>query len=154
MAFPIRKRTVMLAALVGCFIGVSAYTFEFAQGFSYFSNSPKTCVNCHIMRSEYDSWTKASHHAVANCVDCHLPHDFVGKYLAKASNGYHHSKAFTLQDFHEPIMIKEANARILQANCLRCHGELVHSIVSGSTTARTAVTCVHCHSSVGHGPLR
>jgi cytochrome c nitrite reductase small subunit len=47
-----------------------------------------------------------------------------------------HSKAFTLQDFHEPIMIKADNARILQANCLRCHGEFVHDIVSGSTRDR------------------
>ena len=44
------------------------------------------------------------------------------KYLAKASNGWHHSKGFTLEDFHEPIMIKPVNARILQESCLKCHG--------------------------------
>ena len=49
--------------------------------------------------------------ATASCVDCHLPHDFVGKYLAKADNGYHHSKGFTLQDFHEPILIKAEERR-------------------------------------------
>jgi len=89
--------------------------------------------------------------AAAGCVDCHLPHDLVGKYRAKASNGYHHSKGFTLQDFHEPIQIKPKNAAILQAACLRCHGDFVHDIVSGATTDRDAVTCVHCHRGVGHG---
>ena len=104
------------------------------------------------MNDKYDSWTKASHHAAARCVDCHLPHSLVPKLIAKADNGWHHSKGFTLEDFHEPIMIKEHNAKILQENCLVCHGALVHSIVAGSTTAEDAVNCIHCHRHVGHGP--
>jgi cytochrome c nitrite reductase small subunit len=87
---------------------------------------------------------------MATCVDCHLPHTFIEKYIAKAENGYHHSKGFTLQDFHEPIMIKEKNSRILQDNCIRCHGDLVHGLAAGR--AREAVNCVHCHDAVGHGP--
>jgi cytochrome c nitrite reductase small subunit len=88
---------------------------------------------------------------VAGCVDCHLPHDFVAKYIAKADNGYRHSRAFTFMDFHEPIMITSRNARALQGNCLRCHGDFVHDIVRGSTTRADAVTCVHCHRGAGHG---
>jgi len=145
------NRGVALAALVGVLAGVSGFTFRYAEGLSYMSSDPLVCKNCHIMNEQYDSWRKGSHHAVAGCVDCHLPTDFVGKYLAKASNGYHHSKGFTLQDFHEPIMIKPVNSQILQDNCLRCHGALVHEIVRGSTTGRDAVRCVHCHRSVGHG---
>ena len=60
----------------------------YAEGASYFSTNPQSCANCHIMREQYDSWQKASHHANAKCIDCHLPHDFVGKYVAKAENGY------------------------------------------------------------------
>jgi cytochrome c nitrite reductase small subunit len=103
------------------------------------------------MNPEYDSWVKSSHHIVAGCVDCHLPHSLVPKLWAKAVNGYHHSKGFTFQDFHEPIMIKPHNSRILQEACLGCHSGLVHDIVAGSTTDESAVTCVHCHRSVGHG---
>jgi cytochrome c nitrite reductase small subunit len=143
---------VALAIALGISLGLGGYTFYYAQGLSYFSTDPAACVNCHIMRDEYDSWNRSSHHAVAGCVDCHLPHKFVPKYLAKASNGWHHSKGFTLQDFHEPIMIKPANAAILQESCLNCHGEFVHQIVAGSTSARDAVSCVHCHNNVGHGP--
>ncbi len=149
-----RKLQIALAVLLGVFMGVGVFTFHFAEGLSYFSSDPVACVNCHIMNDEFASWQKGPHHGSAKCVDCHLPHEMVPKLAAKSANGYHHSKGFTLQDFHEPIMIKPGNARILQANCLRCHGDLVHQIVSGSTTDRDAVQCVHCHSSVGHGPLK
>ena len=112
----------LLGVAVGVLAGVGGYTFLYAEGLSYMSSDPQACVNCHIMRPQYDSWQKSSHHDVAKCVDCHLPHDFIGKYIAKAENGWHHSKGFTLQDFHEPIMIKPKNAAILQANCLACSG--------------------------------
>ena len=146
-----RKHLLVLAALVGAVFGMGGFTFHYAEGLSYFSTDPRACKNCHIMNEQYASWSKGPHHAAAGCVDCHLPHDFVGKYVAKAENGYHHSKGFTLQDFHEPILIKPKNARILQSSCLRCHEDFVHDIVRGSTTAEDAVTCVHCHRGVGHG---
>ncbi|GJM44738.1 MAG: hypothetical protein DHS20C21_15800 [Gemmatimonadota bacterium] len=141
-----------MAVAVGVLVGAGGFTFRYAEGLSYFSTDPAACANCHIMQTQYDSWQKASHHTVARCVDCHLPHDFVGKYLAKASNGYHHSKGFTFQDFHEPIRIKPGNSAILQANCLGCHNDMVHNLVAGVTTDVDAVSCVHCHRDVGHGP--
>jgi cytochrome c nitrite reductase small subunit len=147
----LRREVLLLAIALGTFIGIGAFTFHYAEGLSYFSTDPRACKNCHIMNEQYASWTKGPHHAHAKCIDCHLPHDFVGKYLAKASNGYHHSKGFTFQDFHEPIMIKQRNADILQDNCVRCHADFVHDIVRGSTTAEEAIRCVHCHRNVGHG---
>ena len=135
-------------------LGLGLFTFIYAEGFSYFGSDPKSCAHCHIMNPEYDSWVKGSHHGVAKCVDCHLPQALVPKLVAKGLNGYHHSKGFTFQDFHEPIMIKPRNSQILQDACLRCHGGLVHDIVAGSTTDRDAVRCVHCHDSVGHGSAR
>jgi cytochrome c nitrite reductase small subunit len=106
------------------------------------------------MRDPYDSWQKASHHAVATCVECHLPTTFVAKYLAKAENGFWHSKGFTLQDFHEPIRIKPKNRMLLQENCVRCHGELVREIAAPGEPESAAVRCVTCHVQVGHGPAR
>ena len=143
--------TLVLAIVVGTFVGLGGVTFRYAEGLSYFSTDPKACANCHIMRPQYDGWQKASHHTSASCVDCHLPDTFFAKYAAKASNGWHHSKGFTLQDFEEPIRIKEANAAILQANCTRCHESTVQAIVSGSRADRDAMQCVHCHAAVGHG---
>ena len=139
------------AALLGAVAGLGAYTFMYAEGLSYFSTDPTACANCHIMKSQYDSWQKGSHHGTAACVDCHLPIDFFAKYMAKASNGYHHSKGFTFQDFHEPILIKEGNSHILQENCLRCHKDMVSEMLAGATSDKDAVRCVKCHADVGHG---
>jgi cytochrome c nitrite reductase small subunit len=144
-------RTVLAAVLSGILVGVGAFTFHYAEGFSYFKTDPEACANCHIMRPQLDSWRKSSHHIAAVCVDCHLPHDFLGKYIAKADNGYRHSKGFTLQDFHEPILIGPRNGRILQENCLRCHDGLVHDIGVTRHGEPGAVPCVHCHPGVGHG---
>lgn len=152
LAFDTNTIRLIIALGAGAIAGTGLFTFRYAEGLSYFSAEPKACANCHIMNDQYDSWSKASHHAAARCVDCHLPHALLPKLIAKADNGWHHSKSFTLEDFHEPIMIKEHNAKILQENCLVCHGEFVHSIVAGSTSADDAVSCLHCHLHVGHGP--
>ena len=141
----------LLPGAVGLLLGLGAYTFHFAEGLSYFSTNPAACANCHIMQSQYDSWQKSSHHGAAGCVDCHLPHTFIDKYVAKAENGYHHSTGFTFQDFHEPIMIKEKNSRILQHNCVNCHDELVGDLAPAAHPGGGDIQCVHCHSSVGHG---
>ena len=159
------KVGLVLAALVGILAGVGGFTFQYAEGLSYLSNDAKTCSNCHIMNDQFDSWRKGPHRAVASCNDCHVPPQFFSKYLAKGRNGYHHSMGFTLQSsrpdepdarrvFEEPIRIKLTNSQILQDNCLRCHGDLVHEVVRGSTWADDAIRCVHCHASVGHGARR
>lgn len=146
------RRTLYVATVTaGAALGLGAYTFQYAEGLSYFSTDPRACANCHIMNDEYASWSHGPHHTAAGCVDCHLPQEFVPKYLAKASNGYYHSKGFTLEDFHEPIQIKPSNSSILQDNCLRCHGDFVHDIVAGNKSEDDAVTCVHCHRGAGHG---
>lgn len=145
---PSAPAALVLAVLVGLLAGIGGFTFLYAEGFSYMSDDPRVCVNCHIMQPQYDSWQKASHHGVAVCVDCHLPHGFIGKYLAKAENGFHHSKAFTFQDFHEPIMMTAKNSRILEDNCVNCHGSLMHEQLAAGE-----VSCVHCHRSVGHGAM-
>jgi cytochrome c nitrite reductase small subunit len=142
---------LLVAISIGVFLGLGAFTMHYAEGLSYFSTDPKACANCHIMQPQFDSWQKASHHGVATCVQCHLPSDFVAKYIAKAENGYYHSKGFTLQDFDEPIKIKASNAQILQNNCLSCHGDLTQEMVHGATRGSDAVQCVHCHAGVGHG---
>jgi cytochrome c nitrite reductase small subunit len=141
-----------LSMLGGALLGLGSFTFLYGEGISYFSTDPTACVNCHIMQPQYDSWQKASHHTVARCVDCHLPHEIGPKLVAKSDNGYRHSMAFTFQDFHEPIRITERNARILQDNCIACHDEVVHPLIAGSTSLEDAVKCVHCHADVGHGP--
>jgi cytochrome c nitrite reductase small subunit len=144
---------IVLSVLLGLFFGIGAYTFYYAHGYSYLLDDPQACMNCHIMRPQFDGWQHSSHKAVATCNDCHTPHALLPKYLVKTENGYYHSQAFTLQNFREPIRIRERNARVLQANCLRCHGEFVLE-VAGPGTEIDEVHCVRCHAGVGHGPVR
>jgi cytochrome c nitrite reductase small subunit len=146
-----RYLPVVLAVLIGVVAGIGGYTFRYAKGLSYFKTDPRACVNCHIMQPEYDAWKASSHHQVTVCIDCHLPHAFVPKYLAKAENGWRHGEKFTTQDFVEPIVVQAKGREILQENCLRCHGDLVHEIVGVSPEAREDLPCTHCHSGVGHG---
>lgn len=141
-----------LSALMGMLLGLGGYTLNYAGATSYLSSDPKACVSCHIMREQYDGWQKGAHHANATCNDCHLPHDFVGKYLGKMDHGYRHSKAFTLQDFHEPIRITPGDLTIVQQNCVRCHEGLVSEIVGHQDNVLQMINCVQCHSAAGHGP--
>lgn len=141
-----------LALGLGLLVGLVGFTFYYAEGAAYLSNDPKACVNCHVMRDQYDGWQKSSHHAVATCNDCHTPHALVPKYLAKMENGFWHSKGFTLQDFHEPIRIKPKNKMILQENCVGCHGGLVSELLNHAGDEQQVVDCVKCHADVGHGP--
>ena len=145
------KSMLLLAVVIGILLGLGGFTFHYGEGLSYFSKNPAACMNCHIMRPQFDSWQKSSHHNLATCVDCHLPHDILGKYIAKAENGFNHSKAFTLQNFHEPIQITKKNSRILQKNCIECHRTFVHELVSDNRIGSNSMNCVHCHRSVGHG---
>jgi cytochrome c nitrite reductase small subunit len=149
--FGVTPGTLLLSILLGILAGVGAFTLHYAEGLSYLSRDPEACANCHIMQAQFDSWQKSSHHEVATCADCHLPSGFVRQYLAKAENGYRHSAAFTLQNFHEPIQITERNGRILQESCIECHRDFTHNLVEGSTTDPDAVRCVHCHLAAGHG---
>jgi cytochrome c nitrite reductase small subunit len=150
---------LLLAVALGGLAGVGGYTFSYAKGLSYLSTDPRACVNCHIMQREYDGWQKASHHVSAVCVDCHLPHEFVPKYLAKAENGWRHGKLFTTGGFVEPIEVKPAGRKILEDNCVRCHAALTaemrgHGTTSEATTSesqRGELSCLHCHATVGHG---
>lgn len=142
----------VLAVLAGAALGLGIVTLGYADGLAYLSDDPRACANCHIMSEQFDGWQKGPHHAVATCNDCHVPHDFVGKWLSKGLNGFHHSRAFTLQNFHEPIQITERNADALQASCVHCHADLVGHLLTARREADDAVRCVHCHRGVGHGP--
>ncbi|MBK9187506.1 MAG: cytochrome c nitrite reductase small subunit [Phycisphaerales bacterium] len=142
---------VLLGCVVGVAVGMGVYTFDYAEGMSYMSNDPTACVNCHIMQEQYNGWQHGSHHAAATCNDCHVPVDLLGKYATKIEHGYRHSKAFTLDDFAEPIRITPSSLTVVHNNCIRCHGEYVSQIISHSAKDADAVYCVQCHSTVGHG---
>jgi len=137
-----------IAILSGLVLGLGAYTFVYAKGYSYLSNNPAACANCHVMHEQHDGWLKSSHRSVATCNDCHTPHDLVGKYSTKALNGFFHSLAFTSGNYPDAIEIKERNRRVTEAACRYCHEDVVLAMDGPHQTRK--VSCLRCHSTVGH----
>jgi cytochrome c nitrite reductase small subunit len=143
---------VLLAAcLVAIPAGIGAFTFVYAKGFAYLSTDPRACANCHIMNEQYDAWLKSGHRHVAGCIDCHLPHAGLAKWVAKADHGFRHSAAFTLQNFKEPIEITPRDRRLVQVNCVRCHADFVHAVLGSPAPRGAELDCLHCHGRAGHG---
>jgi len=141
--------SVVLTVMIGVLCGVGTFTFGYGKGASYLSKNPNACANCHVMQDHFDSWQHSSHQHVAVCADCHLPHDPIGKLVTEGDNGFFHSLAFTLDNFHDPIQIKPRNRRVTQGACLHSHESLVHDMLPDDPTGEM-LACVHCHRDVGH----
>ncbi|MGE4296138.1 MAG: cytochrome c nitrite reductase small subunit [Campylobacterales bacterium] len=150
----LRFKTAVAALLIvaaGWLLGSGVYTFWYAKGFSYLSDKPEACANCHVMNNVYEGWSKGGHQHVATCNDCHVPHNFAGKWWTKAQNGYHHAYAFTLKELPSVLEATAGSKAIAQNNCIRCHGELAgHAISATLNPQADALSCIHCHRSVGH----
>lgn len=142
-----------VAAAIGILGGLGTFTVGYGNGLSYLTNDPTACANCHVMQDHFDAWVKSSHRNVAGCNDCHLPHNFVGKWITKADNGFFHALAFTTGDFHEPIQIKARNRRVTQGACLQCHSDFANALLPAEYGGDMQL-CVHCHSDVGHAGRR
>jgi len=98
------------------------------------------------MNDNYASWRVSSHRTVP-CNDCHIPHDFVRKYAAKAENGFRHSWAFTFADV-QALRITARDSRNLQENCVRCHAASVDRILKSGDVKN--LNCSRCHRGSGH----
>lgn len=134
----------------GVVVGLGVYTFQYAEGISYLSNDPKACINCHVMRENYLSWRKGPHREAAACNDCHVPHGFPAKWIAKAQNGWNHSVEFTFQSYKKPIRIKPHNQRLVRDNCVRCHGAQLAGMPDHPVRPADDVSCTDCHTGIGH----
>lgn len=141
---------ISLAVSLGLALGLIAYTFHYAKGSSYLTNDPAACMNCHVMKEQYDGWSRSSHRTAATCNSCHAPSGFVGKYVSKAENGFWHSFAFTTGRFKDHIRIKPRNLAIVEQSCRNCHQGVIHSIEPGGREPSQRLSCVNCHSGVGH----
>jgi cytochrome c nitrite reductase small subunit len=141
---------VVMAML--CFIiGFSLFTFVSAEGYSYLSDDPAACVNCHVMTDEYSAWGHSSHARVATCNDCHGAHEnILAKYYVKGLNGFRHSFAFTFGTYEEVITITEFNQNVVNNSCLHCHENIVSMIAPNHADAPS---CITCHTGIGH-PIR
>jgi cytochrome c nitrite reductase small subunit len=147
-----RSVPILIATTLGILIAITGYTFVYARGFSYLTNDPAACANCHIMQNHYNARLTSSHKAVAVCNDCHTPPGLVPKYLTKAINGINHSLAFTTGRFPEPLRITARNENATELACRKCHHDIVAAIdPAGEGAGREErLSCIRCHSTVGH----
>ena len=140
---------LFVAIIGGALIAIGGYTFVYAKGYSYVTNDPAACANCHVMENHYRAWTKSSHRAVAVCNDCHTPPGLAPKYVTKGINGFNHSLAFTTGRFPEPLRITPRNFDVTEQACRKCHADIVDAI-EGPNAGRNRLSCIRCHSTVGH----
>jgi len=61
--------TIVVAVVVGVVVGLGAYTFVYAKGYSYLTINPAACANCHVMQAQYEAWMNSS------CKNPDLTHD-------------------------------------------------------------------------------
>lgn len=143
--------------LSGVMTGLGLLILYISNAFSYLSDQPETCMNCHVMTPQYATWQRSSHREVATCNDCHVPQDnFFNKYLFKAQDGMRHATIFTMRWEPQVIEIKEAGKKAVQDNCIRCHVDLIERVWSDDMTYlnrhyKSGRPCWDCHRETPHG---
>jgi cytochrome c nitrite reductase small subunit len=161
----VKTRKLLVVSSIFAFvaaIGFLIYTLNISKASSYLTSDYKACINCHVMNTQYATWQHSSHASVAACADCHLPHDGVQKYIAKAKDGFNHAVAFTFNRYQNAIVISDDGARRVQDNCISCHAGLASVISLNSDinhryddlTVDTGRRCWECHKEVPHGKVR
>lgn len=146
----------LMFSLAGLIVGLGLYTVYVSRAWSYLSDDPAVCVNCHVMGPYYQSWQKSSHAVWATCNDCHVPHDnLVNQYAFKAVDGLYHSAVFTVGGQPQVIRAREASSRVIMENCVRCHSPLVTEFVKMNIDYREVLeggkkACWDCHTQVPH----
>ncbi|MBS1518627.1 MAG: cytochrome c nitrite reductase small subunit [Bacteroidetes bacterium] len=145
---------VSVIIVSGVMTGMILWILYVGNAASYLSDKPETCINCHVMNTQYASWRVSSHANVATCNDCHVPQDnFVRKYLFKASDGLRHSTIFTLRLEPQTIRIKSMGAGVVQENCKRCHQNLIDHTNLRTEENDGERKCWSCHEETPHGTV-
>ncbi|MBL7219006.1 MAG: cytochrome c nitrite reductase small subunit [Phycisphaerae bacterium] len=139
-----------ICVFVGLAIGATVITARLGNTASYLSDSPETCMNCHVMTDAYASWQRGSHGRVAVCTDCHVPHSNpIAKLAFKGADGLKHSYVFTARSEPQVLRLSAGAIPVVQANCLRCHSNHFKMIRLAAPSERK---CWDCHSNV-HGEV-
>ncbi|MDH6304763.1 cytochrome c nitrite reductase small subunit [Parabacteroides sp. PF5-5] len=155
---PTKQWKLLAIVLLGVACGLGAYTVYASRAWSYLSDEPATCVNCHIMAPYYATWSHSSHGRDATCNDCHVPQDnFVNKWFFKGKDGLRHAAVFTMRGEPQVMQAIDESSEVIMNNCIRCHTQLntefvktgqvdYHDVKMGEGKA-----CWDCHREVPHG---
>ena len=142
---------VIIYSLAGIAAGTGLLLVRISNAMSYASNSPETCMNCHVMTDAYVSWQRGSHGRVTVCNDCHVPHDnILAKSAFKAMDGTKHSYVFTLRQEPQVLQLSKGAVPVVQQNCVRCHINQFEMIRLSDSTQQQ---CWSCHNNI-HGSVQ
>jgi len=108
------------------------------------SESPIFCAGCHVMEQQFEAWAHAGAHRRKQCVDCHLPNENAAlHYFWKSVDGMKDVVLFYSGMAKERATISAHGAKVVQANCVRCHSPAVEFIDQDRK-------CWECHRRLPH----
>lgn len=139
---------------MGVALGMGLFVFHISRAASYLSDAPETCMNCHVMATQYVTWQHSSHASVATCNDCHVPHDSpLAHYAFKAKDGLWHATVFTMRWEPQVIRLSKGAVPVVENNCRRCHANVIEHVALTEHQPGD-LRCWDCHREVPHGTVR
>lgn len=155
---PTRGWKIFAVITLGVICGLGIFTVYASRAWSYASNDPATCVNCHVMGPYYATWQHSSHSRNTVCNDCHVPQDNIFReYYFHAKDGLRHATVFTLGMEPQAPQAIPASQAVIMENCIRCHTQLNTEFVKTGTQTFKMIqenngkACWDCHRDVPHG---
>jgi cytochrome c nitrite reductase small subunit len=135
-----KYRLIIGAAAIMLIAGAAAL-----PGYMKKTATPDYCSSCHVMADQYEDWFYTGRHKQVACVECHLPNDnFARHYFWKGYDGMKDVFFFYSGLVADPVHSSSHARRTVQANCLRCHEEMVSRI------STEGVQCWDCHRKLFH----
>lgn len=170
------KLLILMFVAIGALVGLSlSYLTYYAMDETSDQNF---CVVCHEMDPMVIAYRDDVHGgkgrlgARAKCVDCHLPHDYLIKYMfTKARNGLVEG---AIHFFGDPDSIdwqknlKHRQNYVFDNGCLECHTNILdtslanppkmaqkmHKHYQSLLGTSKEIKCASCHFDAGHKGLR
>ncbi len=140
--------------LLGITAGLGLFVLHISRAVSYLGDDSETCMNCHVMATEYVSWQHSSHARVASCHDCHVPHtSLAAEYTFAAKDGLWHATVFTMRWEPQAIRLSAGAVPVVEDNCRRCHAQVIAD-VAPAVHQQGDLRCWQCHREVPHGSVR
>jgi cytochrome c nitrite reductase small subunit len=154
LRFLSRRLRMPCFLMLGVAAGMGLFVLHISRADSYLSDAPETCMNCHVMTTQYVTWQHGSHAGVATCNDCHVPHtSFPAHWAFKAKDGLWHATVFTMRWEPQVIRLSEGAIPVVEENCRRCHAQVIDN-VSLVDHRQGDLRCWECHREVPHGTVR
>lgn len=162
------KKRFLYIFLPGIFLGLFL-SFSIKKALNI-TSTDKYCASCHTHPHSTMSWKKSTHYTNrsgirVHCVECHLPPEGDGYFMAKVKTG---SKDIWSQifkdsadfDWENKSRLENAVHFVPEISCINCHqsifpvtltkeGEEAHLYYSEKSKTEN-IHCINCHISVGH----